>query len=442
MTLKTRRLLFYSLLLIFILAGTGAILYSSGWRFNPGSFHLKKTGAIYIETEPKDALIQIDNIYFKNRTGLIQKGTLIPNLPPELYEIKLKKDGYFPYYKNLLIESSMVNELINVILIPQEIKKLPLDNSKKVKGNKFIALSKDGNKIILKDKETHYLYDLNNLSTALNVNAVFSTLSQLYALAPEIYSIVFHPFEPNKLIIEDENGLQILDTNRLTLDTVINKKLMDSTNSPLTAWTVGNSSIYYAAGTSNQELETRNYTLFSYNLILKTEDILNQEPLAIEKDAEIIKIKADNSGNRIAILDNFNDIYIFNLSNQKLNQIAHSAKTFSFSPDDKKIAFLDKDGKINIYFFEDWRQGVNKKTGDIIRLDLNNKTEIKEIIWYQDSSHIFVNYNSRLDFIEIDDRLPLNQYIIADESLPFFYDNKNDLIYFIQNNSLLISSLK
>lgn len=422
MTLKTRRFLFYGLFFIFVIVGTGAVLYSSGWRFdsfNPGkSPNFRKTGAIYIETEPKDALIKINNIYFKNSSGIIQKGTLISNLPPESYKIELKKDGYLSYYKNLQVESSLVSELMDVILIPKEINKEPLDASKKIKGNEFININRDGGKIILRDEnQIYYLYNLNDLSAAFNVSYSFNILH-----------LAFHPFDSNKLIIEIENGLKIFDTNRLALDTVLNKQP--------TVWTVGNSNIYYVTTTKSQKLKTKSYTLYSYNLILKTETILNQNPLTIEKEAEIKKVGIDNADNKIAFLDNLDDIYIFNPSNQELLQIAHSAKDFFFSPDSKKIAFLDIDGKIGIHFLEDWRKGINKKAGDVIRLDLKDKSEIKDIFWYKDSAHLFIDYGNRLDFIEIDDRLPINQYTIITQPLPFLYDLKNNLIYFIQNNSL------
>lgn len=432
MTLKTRRFLFYGLFIVFILAGSGAVLYSSGWRFNPANFHFRKTGAIYIETEPKDAVIKINNIYFKNLSGLIKKGTLISNLPPQPYKIELKKEGYLPYYKNLQVEPSLVSELIDVILIHREIKKEPLDNSKKIKGDEFIAISKDGGKIALKESESgiYYLYDLNNLSTAFNVNAAFDNASAKEKT--DIINIAFHPFESDKIVIETKKGLKILDTNRLILNIAINERP--------TVWTVGNSNIYYLT-------KTKNYTIYSYNLILKTKTAISQKSLALENGSEIKKIGVDDSDNKIAILDNFDDIYVFNPSNQELLKIAHSAKYFSFSPDSKKIAFLDKDGLIGVYFLDDWRKGINKKAGDVIRLDLKNpvaeqvrygasKSDIKNIIWQENSAHLFVDYGNRLDFIEIDDRLPLNQYTIIDQPLPFLYDLKNNLIYFIQNNSL------
>ncbi|MEK7555272.1 MAG: hypothetical protein AAB516_00395 [Patescibacteria group bacterium] len=432
MTLKTRRFLFYGLFFIFILSGAGAILYSNGWRFNPASFHFKKTGAIYIETKPKDAFIKINNIYFKNRSGIIQKGTLVPNLLSKSYKIELKKDGYLPYFKNISVESAVVSELIDVILIPQEIRKESLGNSQKIKGDEFIALSKDGNKIILKESgsQMYYLYDLNNLSTAFNINVAFDNASGKEKT--DIISIAFHPFESDKLIIETKKGLKILDTNRLILNTIINEQ-------PI-AWAIGNSNIYYETGTKSQIRQLadkpKSYTLYSYNLILKTKTALNQKPLAIEKGSEIKKIGVDNADNKIAFLDNFDDIYIFNPSNQELLQIAHSAKDFVFSPDNKKIAFLDNDGWVNIHFLEDLRQNINKKTGDVIRLNLENKSKIRKIIWHADSEHLFVDYDNRFDFIEIDDRLPLNQYAIVNQSLQFFYDRENNLIYFIQNNSL------
>jgi hypothetical protein len=50
------------------------------------------------------------------------------------------------------------------------------------------------------------------------------------------------------------------------------------------------------------------------------------------------------------------------------------------SPDNKKIAFLNKNGEINIYFLKDYRLGINKKAGETIALNIfKNKIYFIEV---------------------------------------------------------------
>lgn len=434
MTVKTRRILFYILFFLFIFIGLTAVFYSYGWRISaencsiaelPNCF--QKTGGLFIETEPKEVVIKIDDKTFKDKSGIIQNGTLIKNLPPKTYKIKIEKNGFLPYEKKVRVESNLVAEIPNVILIPEKLEKTPLPVSKpidsfwmfsqqkiifknngalyhlpslsKLKGNQFVGFSEDGGKIIVSASDgknstsrIYYLYELNDFSKSVNISAIFKNLKK----GAVIDEVAFHPADSNRLIVKgggEDGRLYFLDLNRLKLETVAEK--------PVLAWTVKNPNIYYIRPTTSDQQQTTNgYILASFNLILKTESVISQFP------------------------------------NFPISQFLNSP--IILSPDNKKIAFFDESGGVNIYFLQDYRFGINKKAGDTINLNLYKGKEIKNIFWHKDSYHLFVEYGENIDFIEIDDRTPVNKYALIEKAADFYYDLKSNIIYFLADKDKTI----
>ena len=460
MTIKTRRFIFYSFLFLFVVSGLWVIFYSQGWRpdtencrFNDlfnCSVRLQKTGAVFIETQPKGVIIKLDDKVFQDKSGLIQSGTLITELSPKNYKIRIEKDGYLSWTKNFRIESGLVTEVPKIILLPEKTEKKPVptpkpvdnfwinsqqkivfknngilyylqDSSIKLRGDEFIQWSEDGNKIILQNlkNQNYYLYELGNLSKTLNISAVLNNLQKT-----SVSEIAFHPLESNRLIVENKNGLYLLDLNRLKLEGV---------KEPVLAWTIKNPIIYYISQTPKSLL------LADFNLISKISDTLADLPDNLTAISEI-----SASGNKIAFLTKDGGLYLFNRENKNFKQIAHSAEKFIFSPDNKKIAFLDKDGKINIYFLEDYQRGLHKKAGEIISLNLylkENNLEVKNIFWYKDSGHLLVEYintdgKQKVDFIEVDDKSPINKYALVEGASNSYYEPSLSRLYFTQENNL------
>jgi len=450
MTLKKRRFIFYIFVFLFVIAGLAVVFYCDGWRVNIENHSIKveRTGAVYVQTNPKGVSIKIGKEIFDDKSGLLQKGTLVSELLPGNYKVEIQKNNYFAFVKNITVESGLVSEISKIVLIPQNIQKNPVLLSKspenfwtnsdgkivfsnnsnlyfqapdssatKLRGDKFILWSDSNNKIITFDSKNqiYYLYQINNMSSALNITAVLNNLQKI-----AISDIKFHPLDSNRLIIQAKNNfLYILDANQLKLENIV--------KNPVLTWTIQSPNIYYIK-------KSQISYLVSFNLISKTEDFNFQLPdeLASQNFTEI-----SASGNKIALLNNNGGLYIFNQQNQNLKQIAHSAEYFIFSPDSKKIAFYDRDGKLNIYFAEDYQKGIIKKAGDVIRFDFNDKS----ISWYKDSSHLFVQTQTSVDFIEIDDREPINKYTLAENISGFYYELNSDHLYFLQNNNLYSASL-
>lgn len=438
MTLRFRRVLFYAFFIIFIPLSAGVIFYSQGWRFNFENFELSKTGAIYIETIPKDAIIEIDEKIFPDRSGIMQKGTLISNLPPETYKLKISKNGYLPYYKNLKVGQSLVSEAINVILIPEKISERRIIPHK-LKGEEIAAAN--GQKIIVKNIQNgnFYLYDLTALNSAFNASAAVAAALK----NAELKKIAFHPFTPEKLIIEinvknQKSLLYILTPGKPNPEPLF----LEKTGEKLIAWNIGDSGVYSIWEIQTSKNQPPNLIARYFNLAIKTENQIAELPKT-QSSAKNTEIKISPSGSKIGVLEENGDLFI-PAEDGSFKKIAHDAKFFEFSPDGKKIAFIDGDGKINIYFLEAQFKNISKKAEEVIGFNLENKKFIKNIFWHNDSYHLFIEYggkNGKINFTEIDDRKPLNIYPVFENISDFYYDAENNAFYIVKNAELFSATL-
>jgi len=442
MTLRTRRCLFYSFVLIFVAVGIGVVFYSQGWRpiWQNNQLVFQKTGAIFIETNPKSVNIKINNKTFQDKSGLLQNGTLISHLVPKNYKIEIEKNGYYPWEKNLSVKSGLVSETGKVILIPKEISLQPVpisgivsafwengqnfvfsssslyfnhEEPVKLKGAEFIAWSEDGAKFITKDSKTnvYYLYDRNNLSKPANLNSAFASLKS----GGVILEIAFHPADSNKLIIKLKTGLYILDLNRTAIETITTKAV--------SSFIVKNPNIIYVSGDK----------IYSFGLLLKNNDLkfTLPEELTEQKISSLY-----SNGNAIFIAFQNNSLYIFNQQNPDGLKIADSVKKTAVSPDNKKLAFVNSNG-LNIYFIENYETEIAKKAGDASLLSGYSGQDVKNIFWHKDSRHLFIETPaSTAEFIEIDDRQPTNKYPLVKNILNSYYDQNSNRLYFIQKNKV------
>jgi hypothetical protein len=113
MTLQTRRLIFWGLVIIFLIITPLIIAYGLGYSFDWQKKTFIETGSFYFASSPTGGIIYINN----KASGKTNK--YIKHLLPREYEIAIKKDGYWPWEKRLKIESGIVTEARNILLVPQ-----------------------------------------------------------------------------------------------------------------------------------------------------------------------------------------------------------------------------------------------------------------------------------------------------------------------------------
>jgi len=404
--LRIRKIVFIAFFVIFIIGAVLVGFYSNGWRFDLKSFSFEKTGAIFVETIPRDVNIKVDGKTFKDKSGPLSSGTLISNLLPETYKIEINKNGFFSWYKNLSVKPTQVSEAINVILIPNNITKDIFFNSQKIsdfiigpkeklifksnsklyfnepkdiptklKGDVLVEISNDEAKAIVKNStaNTFYLYDLKSPISSTTINTIVAK----FDAKMKIKNINFHPFDSKRIIFESDEGLYSLDTDSSKAETIF-----DANKKPFLWKLIGSKVYFFSAQESG-----------FFNLVFKTKTTL---PLP-------------------------------------LFDLLKTTKVFTISPDGKKIAFIDQNNKLKIYFLDDQIKGFAQKSGDVIILNLKNSSVIKNISWYFDSLHLFVEYTNEVYFTEIDNREPINSYLIDSGLSKFHYEISTNLLYFLKD---------
>jgi len=118
MTKKTRTILFLSFLTLFLLLAPAIVLYSQGYRFDLENKKLSQTGGLFLKVLPKQAEVYLDDKLSK-KTDFFFGSVLIENLLPQKYKIRVRKEGFYAWEKNLEIKEKQVAEAKNIILFPE-----------------------------------------------------------------------------------------------------------------------------------------------------------------------------------------------------------------------------------------------------------------------------------------------------------------------------------
>jgi len=113
MTHRIRRLLLCSAILFFIVATPSILFYAWGYSFDWQNKKPVLTGAFYIKSNTKEAKVYLNDELKKEETP-----AFIKRLLPKEYQVKITKQGFHPWQKKLRVESKLVTEARNILLIP------------------------------------------------------------------------------------------------------------------------------------------------------------------------------------------------------------------------------------------------------------------------------------------------------------------------------------
>lgn len=111
MSLKWRRLFFYFYLAVFLLAAPAVVLYTMGYRFNFTTGRLVQTGALSVSSIPKAATVWLDDQKLDQSTP-----TVVNRFLPGTYHLRLAKDGYKPWEREVEIKSRQTTIVDNAVL--------------------------------------------------------------------------------------------------------------------------------------------------------------------------------------------------------------------------------------------------------------------------------------------------------------------------------------
>ena len=388
MPVKIRKILFIASIFTFVLMGAILILYSRGARFDFSSWEIVQTGGIYLKTEPADVEIQVDGEPVKNKSGLLQSGTLINNLKPETYKIFIQAQNYHSWEKEIRVASSTVAVFDGIILFPKQKAELAASPT-----DKFL-LELKGEPV-----SDSRLAELSSLFNQLKE-------SQLRLPGPvPINKVSPYPYNDRKFIIMTDRALYALDAE---------KKAVSQVSSRAKDFTFAGNEVFWFDDKG----------LFSFNLILRNQSQINfPQELKI---AEWNKITSSPSGELIAILKKNSELIIWNRSTGKVTSLGKGITHFVFSPDSKKIAFATENGSLSVYGVKDGAQEEKY----ILEGISSPWVGIDEISWHEDNNYLFLeDGESKLYFVEVNDYPPVNVVEAAVQIRNFTYSKDDNSLY-------------
>ncbi|MFH1671227.1 MAG: PEGA domain-containing protein [Candidatus Portnoybacteria bacterium] len=115
MTRKVRQTILFLTSIFFVLVVPLVLFYSWGYSFDWENKKPVLTGGLYLQSSPKEARVYLNDKLEKETPVFIKR------LLPKDYQIRVEKDGFHSWKKKLKIESGLVTEAKDILLIPKEL---------------------------------------------------------------------------------------------------------------------------------------------------------------------------------------------------------------------------------------------------------------------------------------------------------------------------------
>ncbi|MFA7201985.1 MAG: hypothetical protein WC099_03250 [Candidatus Paceibacterota bacterium] len=416
MTIRFRRKLLAFFIVLFIILGALVVLYSQGYRLDTSSFSLTKIGALYIESYQRPIHIYLNETYYKDKSGLLTKGTLIPSVIPKKYQVSIQKDGFLEYTKNIEIFPSQVVRFFNILLVPKDIsytKHVIASSSNMIlddimtRGLITHETTQKGNQFTIHTIPTD---STQASSTALLIQKVLTPISK-----QKFSHYLFYSNNPSELIATSSTGIYRIDTTEPAVT------LLSSSTLPY-AYTIQDNILTFI----DSSLETKSSTSTA---TVKTKQPKDTNPLAsltridihsgsttyipfltAQRVQSITSLYTKN--NFIAFITTDKSLILYD-TDKKIETILNQNVTSAlFSPDAKKLLYRSGDGKVHIYFIKDELETLDAHAGDDIILSLIHTSGIRTIEWYQDSAHLILMYPEEIRLAEVTRKEPNNQPLI------------------------------
>ncbi len=133
---KVRVIFFITTLIIVGILGIFASYYARGYRLDLKNLKFQPNGILVLKSEPDGASVYINGEL---------KGATNANLSiaPGTYDLEIKKDGYLPWYKRIVIEEEIVTQATISLF-----KSVPSLSPTTFSGASNVVISEDGSKIV------------------------------------------------------------------------------------------------------------------------------------------------------------------------------------------------------------------------------------------------------------------------------------------------------
>ena len=440
MTLGTRRIVYSLFITAFIILAPLIILYTKGYRYNPKHQRLDSTGTLVVSSIPKGAAIILNGQSSKFTTP-----KTLQAVKPDVYSIKLSKNGYHDWEKHLPIRAGEALFISNIHLWRDDTPKKIFDIT-----YRLAAPNREGSSLLLTsfgDKsEKIYLFDaLSNGSPVL--------LTKIKVDAP-FQEIIWSPNLERALFVGPQESA-ILDMYSpapvwLSVSSLAPKKLLDF------KWSDDSNVIYGRDDMFVYQIDpaTKSANAISSSAAAKSLEILTDYMIQNNILFELWRRPNNPSILRlVSLLDRrqlnqfnlpTNQTYKFSAQNDDLIALKDSENRMTLwrLTDQSLLPIIKTEGLTQSMFsettgdllyatpFELWT--YNPKTGAQNLLTRIAKT-IKKVAWYPDGSHVAFVSDNAIYIIERDERDIRNKWTLVQMDMLdyYFFSGNGKDIYII-----------
>ena len=179
-----KSLLVIFLVIIFIIAATvGIVFFANGYQISTkGKISVLSTGIISATSKPKGASVYIDNKLLATTDNAI-------NLPPGNYNIRIVKDGYLPWQKNIEVKKEIAYQTST-----QLFRSSPDLNPLTVTGAINPAVSPDGTLVVFAVASASAVKNNGLYLIGLSDNVVFLIKNEAKQLSTNLSNIDWSKF--------------------------------------------------------------------------------------------------------------------------------------------------------------------------------------------------------------------------------------------------------
>ncbi len=460
-----RRLFFWIITLLFLITAPLVVFYSKGYRFDQYKKIFIHSGSITVKSIPPSVDIYLNgNLQPSGTLDIINNSITLNGLRPGNYNLKIAKDGYKVWEKNIEVHSGVSTEFWNVFLVPQNFasEELSADEPERFFvspfGKNIAYIKKNGTdlevySLKVKNNESEIIFSQNkaDFSDDPFENMEWNSKERLF-IAP--------------LLIENRKDFFILDSEKKQESISLLQTTGFSQIKNVRWSSNGKNEIYFAAKPEiNSQynlykinLETKNVNLIleeingAYDLsgnsiyflrgnnIIYTTDLegKNEKQLtfspagALGNDKKVRLIAYDED--RQAVIFESGELYVNNKggkSDDTLKKISDNVRSVQFSDDGKKLLFWN-DNEINVLYLRKWDVQPRREENEIQQI-VRFSSPLKNVFWYRDYEHIFFSAQDSVKIVELDSR---DRRIVDDlfkyrsENFLSSYDSASGIYYY------------
>ncbi|MEK7542388.1 MAG: PEGA domain-containing protein [Patescibacteria group bacterium] len=453
MTKRTRTVLFCLLGTIFLLGTPAIILYSQGYRFDWEERWFFKVGAFYFSAIPTRAEVFVNEKSI-GQTARVLGTILTKNFPSNTYHIRIQKEGYHAWEKQLEVFEKQVTEAKHIVLLPVDPAFVVLKDDVQAfwfAPNKTEAILQKSNSkntwtLVFWDTKENVEYPLYesslaqdevwDLRWALNSNSFLFRIAskeqlqsfiqrldrnlltrqktnaeslriavQLRTLVDQLgaasQQISFSPFGENQLLalVPSRNSFvlsQFDSIQKQPATSLAQNVVTFLANDHQVLWLNQDGILWQQQSTDTQAVQ------------------LNQIPFPVQPETPYAIYLA---GNEFFIQEN-QTLYLLNPQTQVFEEFFVSLKEMILSPDGKKLA-LSSGKEIWIYFLQEDQEQPSHSKGEKVFLTRFGEN-VTNLIWFGAHYLLFARGDAIIAS-EIDNRDRLNMVELATFSHPTLF---------------------